>query len=109
MKKILILGCGIIGITTALTLQEKYRDCDVTIWSIDSHTNTTSNKAGAVWYLYLSEPKEKVSKWATFNLEYYQKNLTEDPSITGCVTQMTVEYFDHQQVYLNLISFQDII
>jgi len=46
-KKIVVLGCGAVGLATARLLQE--RGCTVTIYAKDLPPNTTSNVAGAQW------------------------------------------------------------
>ena len=46
-KEIAILGCGVIGLSTAILLQK--RGYQVTIYTKDLPPNTTSNIAGAFW------------------------------------------------------------
>ena len=45
--EIAVLGCGVIGLSTAILLQRKGHE--VTIYSKDLPPNTTSNVAGALW------------------------------------------------------------
>jgi D-amino-acid oxidase len=44
-----VIGCGVIGLSTALLLQRQYRGAAVTIYSKDVPPNTTSNIAGGFW------------------------------------------------------------
>lgn len=68
MKEVLVLGCGVIGLATSITLSQKgYK---VTIWAKDIPPNTTSNKAAAVWWPYLAAPVDKVAKWASDSMKY---------------------------------------
>lgn len=63
--KIVIIGAGIIGITTAVRLVESFQDVDITIISEDFSPNTTSNVSAGWWkpshYPGLSDETNK--KW----------------------------------------------
>lgn len=50
-RKFAVIGCGVIGLSTALMLQRRYQDGPgtVTIYSKDLPPNTTSNIAGGFW------------------------------------------------------------
>lgn len=92
-KEILILGAGVSGLSTGiLLLKEGY---SVTIWAKELPPNTTSDKAGAFWYPYLSNPKDKVTKWAKFTLDYLKKKFVPDPK-SGCVIRTVTEVFDEK-------------
>lgn len=54
MKKVLVLGSGIIGITSSLILLRGGHE--VTIITKSIPPDTTSNMAGAFWYPVLDEP-----------------------------------------------------
>jgi D-amino-acid oxidase len=58
---ILVVGCGVSGLTTALLLREAGHD--VSIWARALPPDTTSNVAAAVWYPYRAYPVAKVSRW----------------------------------------------
>jgi D-amino-acid oxidase len=60
--EILILGCGVSGLTTALALLDAGHA--PRIWARDLPPNTTSNVAAAVWYPYRAYPEEKVTAWS---------------------------------------------
>ena len=50
-RRFAVIGCGVIGLTTALMLQRKFQDGagTVTIYSKDLPPDTTSNIAGGFW------------------------------------------------------------
>jgi D-amino-acid oxidase len=57
-----VVGAGIIGLTTALTLQE--RGHDVRVVAAARGPDITSAVAGAVWFPYRAGPPDKVAHWA---------------------------------------------
>lgn len=93
IKEILILGAGVSGLSTGILLLK--RGYSVTIWAKDLPPNTTSNKAGAFWYPYLSSPKDKFIKWGKFTLDYLKKELVPDPK-SGCVIKTATEVFNEK-------------
>ncbi|MDX5338758.1 MAG: FAD-binding oxidoreductase [Cyclobacteriaceae bacterium] len=69
MKKITVVGSGIIGLSSAIALQESgFRVHLVTkeLWPF-----TLSAKVGAVWFPYAIEPLEKSSIWAAVSYHRY--------------------------------------
>lgn len=58
---ILVIGCGVSGLTTALRLQQDGHAA--TIWASALPPYTTSNAAAAVWYPYKAYPEDKVTEW----------------------------------------------
>lgn len=73
--KVTVIGAGIIGLTTALTLREAGFEIEVIAASFSPFT--TSNKAGAIWSPFHIEPREKVIKWSKLTylkLEELSKN-----------------------------------
>lgn len=93
-EQILILGAGVSGLSTGILLLK--RGFNVTIWAKDLPPNTTSNKAAAVWYPYLCNPKDKATPWAKFTLEYFKKEIISDPR-SGCIMRKVIEIFDKKQ------------
>lgn len=94
MTEVLVLGCGVIGLSTAITLSGKgYK---VTMWAKDIPPNTTSNKAGAVWYPFMASPPEKIAKWSSETLKHYLKDGVTDPA-SGVIKRTTMEYFKVMQ------------
>ena len=66
---ITVIGCGIIGLTSAVRLQEK--GYQVRILARDVPPNTTSNKAAAIWEPYQVGPEDKVDGWAEVSYDVY--------------------------------------
>lgn len=60
--EITVVGAGIIGLTTALSLEE--RGHDVRVVANGRGVETTSAIAGAVWFPYRAGPPDKVAMWA---------------------------------------------
>lgn len=63
---VLVLGCGVSGLTTAIQLIEQQREQGrrrVTIWARKVPPDTTSNIAAAVWYPYDAGSNERAVKW----------------------------------------------
>lgn len=58
---ILIIGCGISGLTTGISLLQAGHS--VQVWARDLPPNTTSNSAAAIWYPYKAYPIDKVTAW----------------------------------------------
>lgn len=63
MAEIVVVGAGVIGLTTALTLRE--RGHSVRVIGASTGAAITSSVAGAIWFPFWAEPRDKVSKWAT--------------------------------------------
>eukprot|EP00026_Physarum_polycephalum_P013333 Phypoly_transcript_13723.p1 GENE.Phypoly_transcript_13723~~Phypoly_transcript_13723.p1 ORF type:complete len:336 (-),score=42.68 Phypoly_transcript_13723:35-1015(-) len=88
--EVIVIGCGIIGLSTAISLQQNGR-YKVTIVAKDLPPNTTSNKAAAVWFPYLAYPLDKIGRWASHTMEHLKKDVQEPNS--GVIVQKTVELF----------------
>jgi D-amino-acid oxidase len=85
-----VVGAGVIGLTTAIRLQEA--GFDVRIVTRDRPADTTSAVAAAVWYPYEVHPKERVVPWSHATREALHP-LTDDPD-TGVSMTPFVELFD---------------
>ncbi len=72
MKRVAVIGCGIIGLTAAIRLQKA--GYHVQIIARDLPPTTTSNKAAAIWEPYKAEPKDKVAQWSA---ETYDRYVSE--------------------------------
>jgi D-amino-acid oxidase len=59
---ITVVGAGVIGLSTALTLEEHGHDVRVVTTATDDAT--TSAVAGACWFPYRAGPPERVAVWA---------------------------------------------
>ena len=76
---ILVVGCGVVGLTTAVRLQEAG-------FGVRVHANalpfdSTSIVAAAVWYPYKAYPEDRVLEWGRKSFEVF-KELEKDP-VTG--------------------------
>ncbi|TQO34122.1 D-amino-acid:oxygen oxidoreductase (deaminating) [Streptomyces cavourensis] len=76
----IVVGGGVIGLTTAVTLAE--RGLRVRVWSRDPAGATTSAVAGALWWPYRIEPAERVGIWSLETLAVYEE-LAAAPEETG--------------------------
>ncbi|HEX5054306.1 MAG TPA: FAD-dependent oxidoreductase [Planctomycetota bacterium] len=86
---VVVVGAGVIGLTTALALCE--RGLRVAIWTRDDTGDTVSAVAGAIWYPFLAEPRERVLAWSGRTFQVLQR-LSRDPA-TGVHMQAVVEVF----------------
>jgi len=67
----LIVGAGVAGLTTALTLAEA--GLRVRVWAADPPLATTSAAAGAMWAPYPSEPADRTLRWRTHSLDVLRR------------------------------------
>lgn len=89
-NKILVLGCGVIGLTTALRLQEN--GSQVEIWTKEELLETTSATAAAFWYPYLIEPIEKALTWGEKSYQIFAEQESEKTS--GIIKTPLLSYFE---------------
>jgi D-amino-acid oxidase len=71
-ENIAVIGCGVIGLTSAIRLQQ--RGFNVTIIARDLPPHTTSDVAAAFWFPYKAMPKNRVLPWAATTRLEYEKN-----------------------------------
>ncbi|MBI1224598.1 MAG: FAD-dependent oxidoreductase [Bacteroidetes bacterium] len=66
--KITVIGSGVIGLTTAIALQEAGHEVEILTKNLPMET--TSAVAGAIWMPFHVEPLEKVNQWsrASYNV-----------------------------------------
>ncbi|NBM18361.1 FAD-dependent oxidoreductase [Streptomyces sp. GC420] len=77
---VVVVGGGVIGLTTAVVLAED--GARVRLWTRDPASDTTSAVAGALWWPYRIEPEARVGEWSLASLDVYGR-LAEDPAGTG--------------------------
>lgn len=67
-----VLGCGVVGLSTARLLQQRFQDGPgtVTIYAKDLPPQTTSNIAGALWYASSAFDSARVTE--AFNQQFDQ-------------------------------------
>lgn len=76
----IVVGSGVIGLTTAVVLAENGRR--VRVWTREPAEGTTSAVAGALWWPYSVEPLELARAWALESLSVYEE-LAARPDETG--------------------------
>ena len=62
MTDVIVVGAGVIGVTTGIALLTA--GVPVTIWARDFSPHTTSDAAGAIWYPYEVYPLDRALTWA---------------------------------------------
>ncbi|MFI6274263.1 FAD-dependent oxidoreductase [Streptomyces sp. NPDC050988] len=77
---VIVVGSGVIGLTTAVVLAENGRR--VRVWTREPAEGTTSAVAGALWWPYSVEPLELARAWALESLSVYEELATR-PDETG--------------------------
>lgn len=93
-QAILVLGAGVSGLSTGILLLKT--GYPTTIWAKDLPPNTTSDKAAAVWYPYLCNPREKAILWSKATFDYFVKEIINDPN-SGCIRRKTIEVFTEKK------------
>ncbi|MCA9655982.1 MAG: FAD-binding oxidoreductase [Myxococcales bacterium] len=71
---IVVVGCGVAGLTCAVLLAEAGHE--VEIWSTSRPPRTTSNVAAAFWYPYHVYPRERVIGWARTSYRRFRELLS---------------------------------
>ncbi len=77
---VIVVGGGVIGLTTAVVLAEAGRR--VRMWTREPAERTTSAVAGALWWPYRIAPKESARAWALDSLGVYEE-LAARPEDSG--------------------------
>lgn len=78
--EVIVVGGGVIGLTTAVVLAERGRR--VRVWTREPAERTTSAVAGALWWPYRIQPEASAGEWALVSLSVYEE-LAERPGETG--------------------------
>ena len=75
--RVLVVGAGVVGLTTAVCLAEA--GYDVNVLARDLPLETTSSVAAALWYPYLADPPERVLGWAERSLQVFSHIAHQSP------------------------------
>ncbi|WP_369227100.1 FAD-dependent oxidoreductase [Streptomyces sp. R39] len=78
--EVIVVGGGVVGLTTAVVLAEGGRR--VRVWARETGGRTTSAVAGALWWPYRIEPEALAGEWALASLVVYAE-LAARPEETG--------------------------
>ena len=103
MQRLVVLGAGVIGLSAALHLLERYpREIDLTVVSEAFSPNTTSDKAGSIILNLPNTLKgdgasEEIRRWseATFR-KYHSLYSSEENANVELVLQQGYIFFDSQ-------------
>ena len=68
---VLVVGCGVIGLTAAVRVREA--GFDVRIVTAASPLETTSSVAAALWYPYKAYPEDRVLSWGSETFEVFEE------------------------------------
>ena len=85
-----VVGCGVIGLTTAIRLREAGFRTRIVTKALPAET--TSAVAAAVWYPYKAYPRNRVLGWSRATLDVLY-DLARDPA-TGCSLLPLVDLFE---------------
>lgn len=75
--EVLVIGAGVVGLTTAVELLARGRRVEV--WTRDAPSATTSAVAAALWYPFLAEPRARVLTWSRATYEALARQAVEAP------------------------------
>lgn len=93
-KGAVVVGCGVIGLTTAISLQNE--GFEVVIFAEHLPPNTTSNIAAALWFPFQAAPYDKVLEWSKKSLIVFQEQFNDQKS--GISFRNFKEYFVDQKI-----------
>ncbi len=65
-----VVGCGVIGLTAAISLRES--GLDAAIVTAELPAATTSSVAAAIWYPYKAYPEDRVLLWGSRTYEVFE-------------------------------------
>jgi D-amino-acid oxidase len=68
---VLVVGCGVIGLTAAVRMREA--GLDVRIVTAALPLQTTSSVAAALWYPYKAYPEDRVLAWGSRTFEVFEE------------------------------------
>lgn len=87
MVRVIVVGAGVVGLTSAIRLAEAGHRVDVV--ARDRPRETTSAVAAALWYPYLALPRDRVTAWAARSYEVFSHLAADGAS--GVVMRLGTE------------------
>jgi D-amino-acid oxidase len=84
---VVVVGCGVIGLTAAICLREAGVDAGIVAASLPH--DTTSSVAAAIWYPYKAYPEDSVLSWGSRTFEVFEE-LSDTPE-SGVLMREGVE------------------
>ena len=78
--RVTVVGAGVIGLTTAIVLQEAGYEVEILTKALPQQT--TSAVAGAIWLPFLARPVEKVARWSATT--YFRLQAMAGAGVPGC-------------------------
>lgn len=85
----IVVGCGISGLTTAISLQRAGWEVEIVTAAMPAET--TSAVAAAIWYPHLAFPRDKILEWGRWAYEVLTAHAGEPDS--GVIMRAGVEVF----------------
>ncbi|SFT85068.1 D-amino-acid:oxygen oxidoreductase [Algoriphagus locisalis] len=96
MTSVTVVGSGIVGLTSAIMLQES--GFSVKLISKAGFEKSLSWKVGAIWFPFEIQPKEKTNRWATLAYQRYATDVIEGngikfiPFITAYTAESNIDW-----------------
>lgn len=106
-RRFAVLGCGVVGLSTARLLQQRFQDGPgtVTIYARDLPPSTTSNIAGALWHASAPFDDDRVTE--AFNQQFEQACRISHRTFQGYVDRdYGVRWLDAYEFLSNEGSLQ---
>lgn len=110
MKKIAVVGAGVVGLSTAMNIFDSIPFVSVTVIADKFNVDTTSDGAGGLFRPNSNTtpgiPVEKMKKWCTDSLEHYTTLLSSQEANKCGVSLMTGFLFGQEPLddFVSLVS-----
>lgn len=91
----IVVGAGVIGLSTALRLLED--GWRVTVIAKTFSPSTTSDIAAGFWFPYCAEPLDRVVAWANETLNRFRYFATFESEKTGCEVSSGYILYEHEK------------
>jgi D-amino-acid oxidase len=94
MKRVAVVGSGVIGLTSAIRLLEA--GWKVTVISDGTTPFTTSDGSAAIWFPFLAQPLDKVTAWSKISYEVLCKQVSLPNAVEmGLEMRSGYEFYSH--------------